>query len=977
MRNCLDLRKDRSPYPSCFPTENRSTLNMNNVNNRYACQICNRRFSEHRLLRSHIARIHGQSETAYRARNQQSQIVSVQSAQPSEIEETIHTSTYDRTGVEVLQYPDALPISRDVFDFYNDFKDETMQIFNRPSRLSPAWEDLSQAQRLSVEYAAKHSLAESDCRAYFDHLKEMQELSETPRDHDDLFRTFKSFHKYVVSFNKSKVVEEGWIRANINVPDIGENTTGCFRCPKKLMEKIFLDAGGLVENLIHFRESFDSDGSRTFSSPWDTKAYELYNANKPYGHIILVDFFVDGATLSKSGTQSGTFLRVRFSNIKGYSEKWYDIGIAPSVKVFLQYLSKERKRKAQMILFQRFIFLTFKDLIKASHFGCVVNGVTLLPRISMVIVDQPEERAVFCLKAKDSFMDCTLCTLPSRVFNERERGPGSQLDSTDEESHIPTRRSNSSIRNKLVQLDYKNHAKRSVPNTIRNQLKMAVHKTNPTLSPDQLREIKHFLIMNSAQDFPPALAAFDGLGSAPFLLYVTPSFDKLHVMDLGLIRMFSDLTNTVIQRDRPLPLTRLISILNNRYNDLPPSARLTKFLPFRNNKDDSQAGISGKMRRQSAPFLWVCLMGISQKAPDEDPLLQCALQLDVMNQFLCDINKIGTRQITESQVEKWQKFLFTVGSSMVDVFNVDVTTKLHRTMRHVKDHLLHHGCIRRGSTEENEYENKKFKRGFNFTNKHLDTIAPQLLRAHVHCDDVLASDEESESENDDMESGNNINTSLWSSITSKAKEKVHLLNGSQSPSQITSSILSETDSQTGRKRWRKMKSLRLDPKIVPYAKHLTFKTVFAGDVVYGCKNRHDAIEFQYESTTSMGVIESILAPNGAGFKKSWRLILVRLLSLSSPDQGNSQVVNRYGNLRYRYDLSCNNTVKTAAILISDILKPAMIVVDPFWVTQRYGVDMRFKDIPDDEEIHSEIHFFNVKGFPLTSKTQVKGITAST
>lgn len=82
-----------------------------------------------------------------------------------------------------------------------------------------------------------------------------------------------------------------------------------------------MEAGSSVESLILFRKSHDSDGVRTCSSPWDTKAYEFYIQNKPFGSIVLVDFFVDGVSLSKSGTQSGIFLRVRFRNIKRFSEK--------------------------------------------------------------------------------------------------------------------------------------------------------------------------------------------------------------------------------------------------------------------------------------------------------------------------------------------------------------------------------------------------------------------------------------------------------------------------------------------------------------------------------------------------------------------------------------------------------------------------------------------------------------------------------
>lgn len=62
-------------------------------------------------------------------------------------------------------------------------------------------------------------------------------------------------------------------------------------------------------------------------------------------------------------------------------------------------------------------------------------------------------------------------------------------------------------------------------------------------------------------------------------------------------------------------------------------------------------------------------------------------------------------------------------------FNLHITTKLHRLMRHVCNHFLFLGCLRRGSSEANEKLNKRVKENFNNTNKHIAHIAPQLLRA--------------------------------------------------------------------------------------------------------------------------------------------------------------------------------------------------------------------------------------------------------
>lgn len=66
---------------------------------------------------------------------------------------------------------------------------------------------------------------------------------------------------------------------------------------------------------------------------------------------------------------------------------------------------------------------------------------------------------------------------------------------------------------------------------------------------------------------------------------------------------------------------------------------------------------------------------------------------------------------------------------MSDVFQVDVTMKMHLSMWHVHHHLVHLGCIQRGSFEENKIAQKQFKILYNGTNKDLDCIATQLSHA--------------------------------------------------------------------------------------------------------------------------------------------------------------------------------------------------------------------------------------------------------
>lgn len=116
------------------------------------------------------------------------------------------------------------------------------------------------------------------------------------------------------------------------------------------------------------------------------------------GHIVSVDLYSDGATLVKSCSQSATFVRVHFSYLKIFSELWYTVGIAPSTGLTPVTLFDEVRRKLELKLIQRFIFLLFKRLITASYKGVVSSGAIYISRISMFIYVEPEERTLSYFK---------------------------------------------------------------------------------------------------------------------------------------------------------------------------------------------------------------------------------------------------------------------------------------------------------------------------------------------------------------------------------------------------------------------------------------------------------------------------------------------------------------------------------------------------------------------------------------------------
>lgn len=171
------------------------------------------------------------------------------------------------------------------------------------------------------------------------------------------------FYNYVVNYNRKKVVDEGWVLTVVRL-EIAQtqvmNTGGCFHFPMKLLETTFLCAGGTFSSIIPFERKFNQSDELTSSPPWDTFLYGQYCLSVSFGNVVLVDLFADGCTLAHSGTQSGNFVRVRFSSIKGFSEKWFDIWIAPTQKQFPEYIPDDRGRLLRALFYHLFLFMMTK-----------------------------------------------------------------------------------------------------------------------------------------------------------------------------------------------------------------------------------------------------------------------------------------------------------------------------------------------------------------------------------------------------------------------------------------------------------------------------------------------------------------------------------------------------------------------------------------------------------------------------------------
>ncbi|KAI0556533.1 hypothetical protein FGB62_640g00 [Gracilaria domingensis] len=203
-----------------------------------------------------------------------------------------------------------------------------------------------------------------------------------------------------VSARKAAVVREGWQGTKISSP-LGDNYTGVFRSAFDLMMNELKAAGG-SSALQSFTLSHDHLRQRVFSAPWDSNAmmrYHLQHRDQRNARVVLIDLYCDGTTLSKSGSQSANTMRVRFSNIRGRSTEWHEIGIAPCIDTHGKECSKVELKRERLHLFQRFLFIALRDVIRASSVGVPFERGLLFPRVGMIVADQPQERAFFALKA--------------------------------------------------------------------------------------------------------------------------------------------------------------------------------------------------------------------------------------------------------------------------------------------------------------------------------------------------------------------------------------------------------------------------------------------------------------------------------------------------------------------------------------------------------------------------------------------------
>lgn len=178
------------------------------------------------------------------------------------------------------------------------------------------------------------------------------------------------------------LIKEGWEPVVIYLPLCMISPTSSMFCTLLLLPRIVKCTSRPVDK-IPFLPLFDEEVQMFYGTPWDTVVWKQYYQTVNAGHIIIVNFYSDGTTMSKYGTQGVKIIRMRFPNFFLHTEKWLSIGTAPTATCIPYTLPNERRRKLKLQLKGRFIFSMIMSLVQASFSGFFENRFTNFLRMSM------------------------------------------------------------------------------------------------------------------------------------------------------------------------------------------------------------------------------------------------------------------------------------------------------------------------------------------------------------------------------------------------------------------------------------------------------------------------------------------------------------------------------------------------------------------------------------------------------------------
>ena len=897
-----------------------------------------------------------------------------------------------------------MELNEQVYQYYADFRDTTEPIYSYPTELTPRFCELGKNEQKFLEYCLRECMSSKRCEAAYQLLLDTKDEYEE----EGSFENAAAFAAYAAQMKQLAVAKQKWCTAVIKKGGY-EIRSGVLRDIPQLVSEILEQSGG-IDSIIRVEEEVaGSFGVK--SNPMNSRAAVVFDMDQAVDiPTVYFSLFVDATTMSKSGSQSKNIVRLRLDGIRGQRDTWHEIGICPSLpKKMLDSASTAAQSEMRAEVFHRFLFLLLKSSIESCRTGAQINGRLVALRLLMIVCDQPQERLLLALKNVGSFRDCSFCELVTRVAKECINARSSQIETGGQASSHGQDTVQDDIRDNRgetgfeMQPDVSTSAtrvasERNPERTIEAALVAskppnpeAPHSIRFNKRQQQLSEVRanQYLKSMSANPFPPAIAAFPGMSSGVARLYKTIAFDALHVMDLGLLREIPERTCEVFSTTQYAQYGRkatLIRIVNQRFVDIPAGSSVPRRSIFLMKKSDVQAGMTGKIRRQSLPFLWVVLMGMNpSRDPDDDSLIQCALLMNHVYSKMAGINQHRAMQRRYwFDIAELETDCCRLGHALISTFGIKMSTKIHRIASHVGDHLRDFGDFYFGSTGENELIHKDTKGAYVAAYKHGDTLAKQLLNnrvgaeefqtaAHIQKRRKFSVRHESERIHivprvpDEKQTWNQVVYEKEKYIAETAHKAMET---SMQPSEHVMSVLSDIRKPlSGGKLFRILKRTSIRASF-SWMHERPLQHIFCQSrkpegnsridfVAYTetyCPEYSSSIINDAEHPVQHGQLVAILQ-SGNTHKLAAKVVVVRKMQPCAPASGNKKVVEEFGFTRLEYTLNEVQDFSLAVIPLSQVLHRVCVVPDMHWVSKKYGIQRRLNEPFSSKTERAEAKFF--------------------
>ena len=381
--------------------------------------------------------------------------------------------------------------------------------------------------------------------------------------------------------------------------------------------------------------------------------------------------------------------------------------------------------------------------------------------------------------------------------------------------------------------------------------------------------------------------------------------------------------------------------------DLPRSLQLPQQHLFTTTSDQKLAGMTGKVRRDFCPFMWLSVLGLSGKPPDNDPLVQVLLLANHVSNEISMAN-VSLHSLSQSihDIDRNQSLCHQLTLSVCTLFNLPVNTKEHRLLHHVKSHFVDFGLLLFGDTSYNETRHRRYKFVYDNTNKHLNELPFQMIKQ-------LSTTEESESPNP-----HRLNKAALRYSTCMASCSCLLSNSSFQDdishlNFVMSSDISMKDrlqnvstkkSTNGKRVWQELTRITLPLKFSTLRNTTDQNgkdrfTVHKRNVQLKAV-RTDYVFYRVDGVLYLGFVNTVLKHRKHPCR---RLIILQRLVRTPPMLNNTKATTIFGHIPYKYECSDSDNVILDAVELIDVLMPCAVVLDPYWFGQKFGMRKRLSD----------------------------------